>query len=74
VYSEQHRSDKPFKVCPEVVTAKDTPCSVLGPTAAITQRKTIKEDTRDKEIVDLKEKVKQLEQIIEQLEKQNATK
>jgi hypothetical protein len=54
---------KPFKVCPEVVTAKDTPCRVLGPTAAVVHR-IEKEDPRDKEIADLKEKVKQLEEAI----------
>ena len=36
-YSEQLPS-KPFKVCPEIVTAKDTPCRVFGPTASIVQR------------------------------------
>lgn len=36
-YSEQPPS-KPFKVCPEIVTAKDTPCKTLGPTASIVQR------------------------------------
>lgn len=36
-YSEPPPS-KPFKVCPEIVTAKDTPCRVLGPTTAIVHR------------------------------------
>lgn len=36
-YSEQ-LPNKPYKVCPEVVTAKDTPCRVATPTAAIVQR------------------------------------
>lgn len=37
VYSEQP-PNKPYKVCPEIVTAKDTPCKTLGPTAMIVQR------------------------------------
>ncbi len=59
--------NKPFKVCPEVVTAKDTPCRVLGPTAAIAHR-IEKEDPRDKEILELKEKLKQMEEIIRVLQ------
>ena len=65
-YSEQ-LPNKPFKVCPEVVTAKDTPCRVLGPTAAIVHR-IEKEDPRDKEITELKEKVKQMEELIRVLQ------
>ena len=65
-YSEQLPS-KPFKVCPEVVTAKDTPCRVLGPTTAVVHR-IEKEDPRDKEIADLKEKVKQMEDVIRVLQ------
>ena len=62
-YSEQ-LPNKPFKVCPEVVTAKDTPCRVLGPTTAIVHR-VEKEDTRDKEIAELKAKIKILEELLE---------
>ena len=47
-YSEQLPS-KPFKVCPEVVTAKDTPCHVLGPTAAVVHRTEIPKDDKDRE-------------------------
>ena len=65
-YSEQ-LPNKPFKVCPEVVTAKDTPCRVLGPTAAIVHR-VEKEDPRDKEILELKEKLKQMEEMIRVLQ------
>ena len=36
-YSGQH-PNKPFKVCPDVVTSKDTPCRVLGPTTSIVNR------------------------------------
>ncbi len=58
-YSEQPPS-KPFKVCPEVVTAKDTPCRVLGPTAAITNRMEVP-NTDKKKIKELEEKIKILE-------------
>ena len=57
-------SDKPFKVCPEVVKAKDTPCRVLGPTAAIVQRMEIPNED--------KKKIKELEERIKQLEAENA--
>lgn len=65
-YSEQ-LPNKPFKVCPEVVTAKDTPCRVLGPTASIVQR-IEKPDPREKEIAELKEKIKQMEELIRVLQ------
>lgn len=65
-YSEQLPS-KPFRVCPEVVTAKDTPCRVLGPTTAVVNRME-KPDTRDKEIQELKEKIKQLEAQLRELQ------
>lgn len=54
-------SDKPFKVCPEVVKAKDTPCRVLGPTAVAANRMIVVKDDKDKEILDLKERIKKLE-------------
>ncbi len=63
-YSEQ-LPNKPFKVCPKVVTAKDTPCQVATPTAAIVHRIEIKEDPRDKEIAELKAKIKILEELLE---------
>ena len=56
--------NKPFKVCPEIVTAKDTPCRVLGSTSSIVQRDIIKEDPKDKEIIELRDRIKQLEEII----------
>lgn len=65
-YSEQLPS-KPFRVCPEVVTAKDTPCRVLGPTTAVVNRME-KPDIRDKEIQELKEKIKQLEAQLRELQ------
>lgn len=63
-YSEQ-LPNKPFKVCPEIVKAKDTPCRALGPTAAVVQRMEIKEDPRDKQIAELKAKIKILEELLE---------
>lgn len=51
-YSEQLPS-KPYKVCPEVVTAKDTPCRVATPTASIVQRIEVPKDDRDRERVKL---------------------
>lgn len=63
VYSEQLPS-KPFKVCPEIVNVKDTPCRVLGPTSSIVHRDIIKEDPKDKEIIELRDRIKQLEEII----------
>ena len=56
----QPASDKPFKVCPEIVQAKDTPCRVLGPTAAVVQRmETPNEDK--KKIAELQHKIQMLE-------------
>lgn len=51
-------------MCPEVVTAKDTPCRVLGPTASVVQRMQVLPDSRDKEIEELKAHVKQLEELL----------
>lgn len=61
----QQVSDKPFKVCPEVVTAKDTPCKVLPPTAVIAHR--IEKPNQDRERV--KETIKLLRYVADQLEK-----
>lgn len=61
-YSEQ-LPNKPFKVCPEIVAAKDTPCRVLGSTVAVVHR-IEKDDPRDKEIAQLKEQIKVLEDMI----------
>jgi hypothetical protein len=66
-YSEP-QANKPYKVCPEVVTAKDTPCRVLGPTVSVVHRDVIKEDPRDKELSELKDRVKQLEEMIRALQ------
>jgi hypothetical protein len=63
-YSEQ-LPNKPYKVCPEVVTVRDTPCRVAKPTASIVQRDIVREDPKDKEIADLKAKIKILEELLE---------
>lgn len=62
-------------MCPEVVTAKDTPCKVDKPTATIVVRDIIKPST-DVELENkaLKEMIERLIEKIEHLEKQNATK
>ena len=65
-YSEP-QANKPYKVCPEVVTAKDTPCKVATPTASIVHR-VEKEDPRDKQIIELKDQIKQLEEMIRVLQ------
>lgn len=69
-YSEP-QANKPFKVCPEVVQAKDTPCRVLGPTTAVVHRmelpNTSKEDReRVKAVIEmLREMANQLEKDLE---------
>ena len=68
-YSEQ-LPNKPFKVCPEVVTAKDTPCRVIGPSAAIVHRME-KPDTRDEEIRRLQEENALLRRLLEELKNKN---
>ena len=68
-YSEQ-LPNKPFKVCPEVVTAKDTPCRVLGPTSAVVHR-IEKPDTRDEEIRRLQEENALLKKLLEEIKNKN---
>ena len=64
----QPASDKPYKVCPEVVTAKDTPCRVLGPTTAVVQRmETPNEDK--KKIAELQHRIQMLETKILELQR-----
>lgn len=66
VYSEP-QANKPYKVCPEVVTAKDTPCKVATPTAAIVHR--IEKPNEDKQkIAELEEKIKVLEALLRELQ------
>ena len=65
-YSEP-QANKPYKVCPEVVTAKDTPCRVATPTSAIVHR--IEKPNEDKQkIVELEEKIKILEALLRELQ------
>ena len=61
-YSEQ-LPNKPFKVCPEVTKLTDYPCVAMGPVATIVHRME-KQDPRDKQIEELKERIKQLEEMI----------
>lgn len=63
-YSEQ-LPNKPFKVCPEVVTAKDTPCRPLGPTASIVHRS---KKSEPKSLTELEQENKQLKEAIKLLE------
>ena len=69
-YSEQPPS-KPYKVCPEVVKAKDTPCRVQKAEAVVAVRYIEREDPRDKEIAALKERVRQLEEALNVLLQSN---
>ena len=59
-YSEPLPS-KPYKVCPQVVKAKDTPCRVQGPEAAIVVRNVERRES------DAEFENKELKRIIEQL-------
>ena len=63
----QQSTNKPFKVCPEIVRASDTPCRVMGPTASIVQRDIVAEDPRDRRIKDLEARIAELEALIKQL-------
>ena len=73
-FSEQLPS-KPFKVCPEVVKAKDTPCRVLGATASVVVRNVEREDPRDKELARLREENSELRKLLDsQLSKANESK
>ena len=66
-YSEQP-PNKPFKVCPEVVTAKDTPCRVLGPTAVVVNRQE-KPDTSKQDRERVRETIRALRMMADLLEK-----
>jgi len=65
-YSEPQVS-KPYKVCPEVVTAKDTPCRVSTPTAVIANRIEISLDNKEKEIKRLQEENALLRKLLQEL-------
>lgn len=55
------QANKPFKVCPEIVEAKDTPCRVLGPSSVLTHRMEVPNEDK-KKIKELEEKNKSLEE------------
>lgn len=71
-YSGPPASNKPYKVCPEIVTAKDTPCHALGAEAAIVHRMEIvpTENRLETENKILKEMIEKLSNKIEELETQ----
>ena len=56
--------NRPFKVCPEVAKLTDYPCVAMGPVATIVHRME-KPDPRDKQIEELKAKIKILEEMLE---------
>ena len=62
--STEPQASKPYRICPEIVEAKDTPCRVLGPTAVIVNRMEVPNtDTKIIKIIkDLEEKIKTLEE------------
>jgi hypothetical protein len=69
------QASKPYKVCPDVVTAKDTPCRVATPEAAIVVRDIVTAPSAlEQENKLLKEMIEQLVKKLEELEKQNAEK
>ncbi len=61
-------ASKPFKVCPEIVTAKDTPCRVLGTTTAIVSRMEIP-DTAKEDRERVKQAIKALRELADTMEK-----
>ena len=66
---------KPYKVCPDVVTAKDTPCRVATPAASIVVRDIVTAPSAlEQENKVLKDMIERLVEKLEELEKQNATK
>ena len=66
-YSEP-QANKPYKVCPEVVTAKDTPCKVATPTASIVHRIEVP-DTSKEDRERVKAVIAMLRQLADTLEK-----
>ena len=57
-------ASKPYKVCPDIVTAKDTPCQVAKPSAAIVHRLEVRESN---DVRQLEEENKILRKKIEEL-------
>ena len=68
VYTEPNRNDRPFKICPDIVEAKDTPCCVLGPTATVVHRME-KPNEDKKEIAELQHRIHMLETKILELQR-----
>jgi hypothetical protein len=58
-------------VCPEVVTAKDTPCKVATPTASIVHRI---ETSADSKLKQLEEENKMLRKLVEELKNDKSSK
>lgn len=76
VYTEPNRNDRPFKICPDIVEAKDTPCRVLTPSASLAQRMEIPNTNKinSQKITELEYQIKSLQEenkiLQEKLEKQ----
>lgn len=66
-YTEQLPS-KPFKVCPEIVEAKDTPCRVLEPSVAVVHRIEKPNDDK-KKIAELQHRIQWLEAKVLELQR-----
>lgn len=63
--------NKAFKVCPDVVTAKDTPCRSLGATAALATREMIAVDKVNEDTQKINVVIKLLRDLADQLEKES---
>lgn len=70
-YSGPPANNTPYKVCPDVVTAKDTPCRVSTPTAVIAHRMEIPQepDTSKMDRERVKLVIKILRDLADDLEK-----
>lgn len=71
--SNVYAETKPYKVCPEVVAAKDTPCKVATPTASIVHRIEVP-DNKDQKIKQLEEENKLLKKLLEELANEKSSK
>ncbi len=67
-YSEPKINERPYKVCPEIVTKKDVPCKTIPITAIVSRQRV--EDVRNEEIDRLKAMIRELEAIIKELKKE----
>lgn len=57
--------NKPYKVCPEIVQAKDTPCRRQRAESTTVVRLMESDDPRDRKIAVLNEQIKKLEELLE---------